>query len=613
LVAALICAGMVLGIAAAATVFAWPYLSKALRRSGAVALIDTAKGGGDPLPNDEPPPGDDEKASVSLPRETKKSDLPIHHEPGPKAVPSTHRDGGNKPQDLPVVTAAFPRRALAVSINGYLFANPINYGMPGNRGANVQTLLDHFAQANGLRVPATQVGLLSDAASDRVAQPPTGPVIRGTVETFLNSSRAQDRILLLIVGHVVEIDGEPVLLPIDGDAQSKEGTIPLAWFYERLAACKARQKVLILDTCRLNPAKGMERPGSGPMGARLDALLKEPPPGVQVWSACVAEQYSYEFEEGNVHNGLFLDALYEEVTNISGGRIQSPNEPLPLERLAEAVNARMKAELAPLGKVQTSRLAGAEAEGGADPDPNEPAPPKPKPVAAPARPGGTANLGAVRGLLKDISFPPLKVARDQKPLSAEALPPFSAQVLKDYLTDGEATPLRAEVAKARQVLDDIAARHKLNDSYRAIAEGPLKQQVRRDQMQVAKVIGQLQDEYDALKEVAEDRARETKRWQATYDYIVARLEAQLAYLNEYQAVLGQILKGMAAPDPKLYGGWRLASQYDPQSGDTTAKKLATEARKKLDKIIQEYPDTPWAIVARRDKASALGLEWQPTK
>jgi hypothetical protein len=87
----------------------------------------------------------------------------------------------------------------------------------------------------------------------------------------------------------------------------------------------------------------------------------------------------------------------------------------------------------------------------------------------------------------------------------------------------------------------------------------------------------------------------------------------MAYLNEYQAVLGQILKGLAAPDPKLYSGWRLASQYDPQTGDSAAKKLASESRKKLDKIIATHPKTPWAIMARRDKASGLGLEWQPMK
>ena len=166
--------------------------------------------------------------------------------------------------------------------------------------------------------------------------------------------------------------------------------------------------------------------------------------------------------------------------------------------------------------------------------------------------------------------------------------------------------------KARGLLAGIAANN-LNDFYRAEAEGPLKMRVRNDQKKVAKVIGDLTEESDALKAVAEHRKAETKRWQATYDYVVARMDAQVAYLNEYEAVLGQILKGLAPPDPKLYKGWRLASQYDPQTGDSTSKKLAGESRKKLDKIIAAYPETPWAIMAKRDRTSGLGLEWQPMK
>jgi len=601
LVKGLVLTGAVLALVVVAAIFAWPQLS-----SNQFAQNDgTAKKDGDAA-GEHPRPRDSGKAE---PRETgKKPDLPSHRDTSKKPDPSTRRDPGPKPPDLPVATGPFPRRALAISINDYLFANPINYGMPGTSPRNVESLLtNRFSQPDGLRVPANQVAVLSDAASDRKARAPIEPVIRSTIINFLDTSRAQDRIILLIVGHVFEIGGEQVLLPIDGDPEAKEGGIPIKWIYERLTGCKARQKVLILDTCRLDPSKGQERPGSGPMSAKLDALLKEPPPGVQVWSACVAEQFSYE----DINNGLFLDAIYDVSFAISSGKIQKPGDSFPLERLVAAVNAKLKQELG-AGKVQTSRLTGTEAEGGTEPDSKEPAPPTPTVMAPPPRPGGTADIGLVRSILKDVSFPPLKVAKDQKPLTAESLPPFSGDTLKEYIKDGEATPLRTEVQKARALLSDIAGEHKLNDTYRAIAEGPLKAAVFRDQKEVAKVIGELQEASDALKAVADNRKDETKRWQATYDYVVARMDAQLAYLNEYQAVLGQIRKGMAAPGAG-FNGWRLASQRDPQTGDSVAKKLTTESRKKLDKIIQTYPDTPWALMARRDRSSALGLEWQPTK
>jgi hypothetical protein len=608
LVKGLVLAAVVLVLAAGGAVFAWPYLSDVMTK----VPDQLAKGDG---PGNAD--GDTRKTSPAGPRDSKKTDLPIRHDssksPTEHPTPTTRREGPSKPpDDLPKLAGPLPRRALAVSINDYLFANPINFGMPLPGSNNVRTLLERFSQPASLHIPGTQVGLLSDGAPERMAQAPTAEVIRATVARFLDTSRAQDRILLLLIGHVVEIENEPMLIAIDGAPDSKDEAIPLKWFYEQLSACKARQKVLILDTCRLDPSKGMERPGSGPMGAKLDAMLKEPPPGVQVWTACVAEQYSYEFEGGDIGNGLFLDALAEEVANVSRGKIQKPDDPLPLERLVEGVNARMKGVLGPLGKVQTSRLAGSEAEGGAEPDPKEPMPPKPQPVIAVGRPGEKADLTAVRSILKDISFPPLKVAKDTKPLTAESLPPIPADALKDYADEGEATPLRAEVQKARALLNSIAS-NQLNDNYVAEAEKPLKDKVRADQKKVAKIIGDLMEASEALKAVAGDRKKESKRWQATYDYVSARMDAQLAYLNEYETVLGQILKGLAAPDPKLYRGWRLASQYDPQTGDRDAKKYAGESRKKLDKIIQAYPNTPWAIMARRDRASGLGLEWQPMK
>ncbi len=603
---------IVLGVAGG-TVLAWPYLSAVLKPV-VKEVAENGDTGREPDPPKEVAQPRESRRPAPPPHETtKKSDLPGKPTP-PKPVkpdPSTKRETP-KPPDIPVAAGAFPRRALAISVNDYLFANPINYGMPIAAGPNVQTLLDRFSQGSGLHIAPSQLGILSDAA--RVSVPPTEPVIRNTVVNFLKGSRAQDRVILLIVGHVVEVEGEPVLLPIDGMTDSKDGTVPLKWVYDQLAACKARQKVLILDTCRLDPSKGLERPGSGPMGAKLDAMLKEPPPGVQVWSACVAEQYSYEFEGEKLNNGLFLDCLSNVVYDIGKGRIQSPADALPLEQLVAAVNAQMKDFLSPLGKVQTSRLTGAEAEGGAAPDPKEPMPPKPVAAAPASRPGGNADLALVRTILQDISFAPLKVAKDRKPLAAESLPPFSADTLKEYMKDGEATPLRAEVMKARALLAGIAANN-LTDHYLAEAEKPLKEKVTHDRKIVARLYGELIEESDALKakEMADYRKAETKRWQANYDYVVARMDAQMAYLNEYEAAQGQILKGLAPPDPKLYSGWRLASQYDPQTGDRDSKKFAAESRKKFDKIIADYPGTPWEIMAKRDRTSGLGLEWQPMK
>jgi hypothetical protein len=149
---------------------------------------------------------------------------------------------------------------------------------------------------------------------------------------------------VFFVGHAVEIGDDVYLAPIEGELDNPATLIPLPWVYDQMARCKARQKVLVMDVNRLNPGLGIERPNGGPMGAKIDAALAAPPPGVQVWSACVDKQQSYE--TGDSPMGEFLDELafaLAPVDKIHKGiaGIQRPEDPLPLDAL------RTHSEVAP--------------------------------------------------------------------------------------------------------------------------------------------------------------------------------------------------------------------------------------------------------------------------
>src|SRR2546430_4564354 len=60
------------------------------------------------------------------------------------------------------------------------------------------------------------------------------------------------RVLVVFIGHAAEIDGRAYLAPIEGELGVAETLIPLDWVYKQLAECKARQKVLVVDVCRLD-------------------------------------------------------------------------------------------------------------------------------------------------------------------------------------------------------------------------------------------------------------------------------------------------------------------------------------------------------------------------
>src|SRR5262249_45734744 len=157
--------------------------------------------------------------------------------------------------------------------------------------------------------PFNQIAHLSDAANKGQARPPIKSVIEKTLTNFLDTSRAQDRIMVFFVGHAVELGDEAYLVPIEGELENAATLIPLKWVYEKLAGCKARQKVLVVDVCHFSPTNGAERPGADKMTAKMDEALKNPPKGVQVWSSCVADQRSFETDD--MPMGAFLDAIYD--------------------------------------------------------------------------------------------------------------------------------------------------------------------------------------------------------------------------------------------------------------------------------------------------------------
>lgn len=543
----------------------------------------------------------------------------------------------------------FPRRMLVISVNNYLYANPVSYGEPEH---NVHTLVERIARVlhvhpsqilelsdtNPPKAPANQNGKKSAADKQRLELqarpvPPTKSVMEQTIRPFLETCRPQDRILLVFAGHMVDIGEAAYLVPLEGELTVKETLIPLSWLFEQLTHCKARQKLLILDTCRFDPYHGLERPGSGPMSATLDGLLQKPPASVQVWTACISGQYSYEADGV----GVFLDRLSEALATSDPKLMQEPHDPLPVETLAAKVNQSTAAEVAAhivssdgQKAVQTPRLTGQMAEQGAPYDKEEPLP-RPLEIPTPSLASGDmARPQLVRGIIQEIDLPPIRKAADANdaPVRVEALLPFSAEALKRYRPDYRSLrhieqdsakyALRVQVLKTvrllRATFNPQGPQGLLTDYFQGDSNERIKAIILREQRKPARVLAELNERLEELRKAGEQRDKETSpRWQAHYDYILAQLLARTAYLSEYDLMLGKIRKDeLPELQPRLHTGWRLASREKMQSGKDV-KEMAAEARKLFAKVIQEHPGTPWEVLAKREGLTALGLEWQPSR
>ena len=543
----------------------------------------------------------------------------------------------------------FPRRVLAIYVNNYLYANPVSPGSPGH---NVHALVQRIGRV--LRVPPSQMLVLSDVkakkesgtSSEASAKPPAmspptekvpdplpplKPTLEKTLTAFLEGCRPQDCILVVFVGHVVMIDAEAYLVPLEGELNVKETLIPLSRFYEQLARCKARQKAVILDTCRFDPSRGLERPGSGPMPVALDSLLQKPPAGVQLWSACVAGQYSYEADGA----GVFLDKLDDALQPAIRKSAPEPQDPLPMDSLASNVNGGTATEVASrIGvlngqkAVQTPRLTGQMPEQGAAYDKEEPLPP---PIARPALPvpsGGMARPGQIRSILNEIDLPPIKPGHAQHAdLEIETVLPFSAAVIERYRPDYDALreneqnsdkyPLRhqvlATVKLLRKDFNPEGPQGSLREYFQGSSNERIKAEIFREQKKPARVLSELTERLEELRKAGEQRDKEpSPRWQAHYDYILAELLARTAYVSEYNLMLGKIRKDEL---PELqFGvetGWRLVASEKLQSGKEV-RKMAAESKKLFAKLVKEHPGTPWQVLANRERWTALGLQWQPS-
>lgn len=602
-VAAVIALVVCVGIITTAAVLAWPQISELFQ-----AQRDSAE-------KDKIADITDKQSSKD-----KKGDKTQIVEPKVEDDTKAVKGKGTKGKKGSAISGdAFPRRALLINVSGYLLFNPLSYGTSrdnGYPGSSTAVLVDQMSRPP-LNIPATQVIELADGARKPI--PPTKPVIEAAIKDFAETARAQDRIVILFTGHGIDIDKEAYLAPVEGNRDKPASLIPLAWVYDQLARCKARQKLLILDVFRYPPARGEELPGTGEMTEHFTARLESPPAGVQVWSSCSKGQQSLEFENGS----LFLQALCNSLQERSKGIIE-PTEALPVEALLNKVNAKMKEVLGPRKMDQLSQLFGKETQGGAAYDPTEP-------LAAvlEVKAGASGKAQAfVKNVIDEINIVP-SPRGSRQPISLASLPVFSDKALEEYKADyktlkeleamakdKDAYPLRAAYFQVQKILKD-SEKIRVKEFFPSPgtpASAQVKKGILAEQQPVGIMQFELKNALEQLIKAGEKRDTEvSKRWQVNFDLAVARLKARLVYLNEYNELLAKV-RGDSLPDLNPGDtGFRVGSSMKVSTKETDYKKMEKEVKKSLAAIAKNHPDTPWAIIAQRESMTALGLIWRPSR
>ncbi len=134
----------------------------------------------------------------------------------------------------------------------------------------------------------------------------------------------------------------------------------------------------------------------------------------------------------------------------------------------------------------------------------------------------------------------------------------------------------------------------------------------RYQRELAVKMARLDEIKQKLETAAKKRDGEnSKRWLAHFDYAVAQVNVRLAYVQEYNQALGDVVANMLPElDPKIHSGWRLAVDEKMQS-PPAVRDQAERGLKALAAIAKDHPGTPWSVLAKAQRNTKLGLCWLP--
>lgn len=128
------------------------------------------------------------------------------------------------------------------------------------------------------------------------------------------------------------------------------------------------------------------------------------------------------------------------------------------------------------------------------------------------------------------------------------------------------------------------------------------------QKSAARLGPQVNRMYDALKEG--QRARldiSSPRWQAAYDLAFGRAAAAKVRVDGYNSMLAALKRGKTFENPSSTM-WVLESD-DTISIATSLQNISDRAREHLQRVIDDHPNTPWAMMAERELQTPIGWKW----
>ena len=238
--------------------------------------------------------------------------------------------------------------ALLIGVEKYQKARPLVFTMN-----DVKTLSTTLRERNGVDDDAI-LAITDDAESSRLR--PTRANMLEEIPRWLSRIGPDDRLIVYFSGHGFRDPADKLYLaPIDVDPANPATTgLPVEWFRQQIADCKADFKLLILDACHSGSEKGeddaIKDVASKDIGEHFKGLERvvtlassTGEEGSQIWDDKEQSLYTYWLNQGlkghadaDANGSVDIDELnnyvYKNVVRTSKNHFQHSQTPVRIVR-----------------------------------------------------------------------------------------------------------------------------------------------------------------------------------------------------------------------------------------------------------------------------------------
>ncbi len=196
---------------------------------------------------------------------------------------------------------------------------------------------------------------------------------------------------------------------------------------------------------------------------------------------------------------------------------------------------------------------------------------------------------------------------------------FDPAIMRDYVPDYRPIRvykkgLKRNRAKFALTLAAVESQTKkipqVKLRFRSENDNVLRKEITAAQKPMAEVGYKMEEIIQILSMGVKGRKKlDTPRWRASYDLAMGRTLAMYVRAYGYNETLSQMKSSPQAFKNKASNQWKLVSSEDIKSGPKM-KKQAKKATEYLQKVIDDHPGTPWALLAKRELSQPLGWKWK---